>query len=310
MNWLDLLDIQYKRKGNRPLGVHNIPLIDKRNKKDVDAFNKKYKPHGIKLIPDKKGEGGQQQWKVSEGTSEDTAHEAQKTAVASNEKGLVGNYGGINFNNDPMEAIFSDKGKVPDKGVSTANAAAKKQWLLDTANSPAATAGIDPDERWRLNQAHQAFKARRSGAKTSTQEQSNEATAGAFSPQFIPVGSDRDSLRYSASPFNPANKADHANAFTVPSESLLNLPDVKQYQKLANLPTNAFTNANMNTAAAEGAGFMGFKDAEAAASKLGAFSKSLELFNKMTAKDPEPNVNVSKNVLDPLDFSAYIPQWY
>ena len=90
----------------------------------------------------------------------------------------------------------------------------------------------------------------------------------------------------------------------------LNIPEVQQYQNLANLPTNAFTNANMNTAAAEGAGFMGFKDAGTAASKLGAFSKGLELLNKMTTKKPTPNINVSRGKLDDMEFPTYLPQWY
>ena len=242
-------------------------------------------------------------------TSEDKKQKAEEKAVAENE--LVGPISGVNYGKiNATSAIFSDEGKVQDKGVSTANAAAKKQWLLDTANSPAAKAGIDPDERWRLNQAHQAFKARRSGAETSAQEQTNATTAGAFSPQSSSAFSGRDSFISQRSPFNPANQAnmiDPGKSFSMPS---LNLPEVKQYQKLADLPTNAFTNANMNTAAAEGAGFMGFKDAASAAKGLGGFSKGLELLNKMTAEDPKPNINVSRGKLDDMEFPTYLPTWY
>ena len=69
MNWLDLFDIKYNREGNRPNrgpGGVNIPYIDKRNKKDVDAFNKKHESQGITLIPDSVGEQGQKRWKVLE----------------------------------------------------------------------------------------------------------------------------------------------------------------------------------------------------------------------------------------------------
>ena len=217
-------------------------------------------------------------------TSEDNKQKAEETAVASNEKGLLGNYGGINAN---LNVVYDKKGTVQDKGVSTAKAAASENILTRWADKQSPSKG-SVGKNLRTIEELRGSKP----PETSAQEQVNTFNAGVHSPF-----NSRDSFISQRSPFNPANQAnmiDPAKSFSGPS---LNIPEVQQYQKLADLPTNAFTNANMNTAAAEGAGFMGFKDAGTAASKLGAFSKGLELLNKMTAKEPEPNINVSLSLI-------------
>ena len=51
---------------NTLFGHNTVKKRDKRNQKDVDAFNKKFGPQGITLIPDSVGEQGQKRWKPLE----------------------------------------------------------------------------------------------------------------------------------------------------------------------------------------------------------------------------------------------------
>jgi len=222
MNWLDFLDIQYKKKGNRPLGVHNIPLIDKRNKKDVDAFNKKYGPQGITLIPDKKGKDGQQQWKP-----------LRDVQGADLPEELLQGYRN-NLSSDTAETSISTAAAVQNdkitktKSIGATNARAS--WLKATKDSPAAKAFGDSKEandmRWNLQQQHRKWKADRSPQV----EQKDAATPGvpqipsqdywnnktgapavAFNTKNplniaeIPKGID---LKGNAGMFNPANMKD------------------------------------------------------------------------------------------------------
>ena len=57
---------------------------------------------------------------------------------------------------------------------------AKDQWLADTANSPAALAGFDPDVRWQLHQKDQDFQEAR---RTGTLDQFAEKYPDSFTAQ-------------------------------------------------------------------------------------------------------------------------------
>ena len=231
---------------------------------------------------------------VGTGTSEDSANKAQEKAVAKNEKGLVGNYGGINAN---LDIVYDKKGTVQDKGVSTAKAAASENILTRWADRQSPSKGSVGKDLRRIEELR--------GTKppeTAAQEQVNTFNAGVYSPLNT-----KDTFISQRSPFNPANQV---NMIDTKGMQPLNIPEVQQYRNLGGLSTNAYTKANMNTAAAEGAGFMGFKDAGTAASKLGAFSKGLEILKKTTTQDPKPNIDVSKGKLAEMDFPTYLPTWY